>query len=151
MKILQFAIASIVDANTGHGLDSKPASEQIRDYRQTMQKGIEIRAKPLIAIFASIKKVLAASLTNYRVRVKQRADLEALLSLDEHMLRDIGINRGDLPLLKSGVMTLQQLATKRQVHRQAEFEVYYEGTRMDDKLLNLSAANQQRFSRDCCA
>lgn len=39
---------------------------------------------------------LAAAARRIRDRARQRRDYEALLSLDEHLLRDMGVRRGDV-------------------------------------------------------
>ena len=51
MKLFEFAIASIVDVNTGHGLVGKNLSV---DYASAIHRGREIRVKSVLALFASI-------------------------------------------------------------------------------------------------
>ncbi len=106
MSTFQFAIASIVDANTGNGLVHDSAS---RGYVAAERQGLKIRAKSIATLFAAIKSSLAAAIDSYRFAIKQRRDLRRLMSLSDHLLEDIGIHRGNLQAVALGISSLDKL------------------------------------------
>lgn len=110
MSILQLSIASIVDANTGNGLVHGSAS---RDYAADERHGLKIRAKSIANLFAAIKSSLAAAIERYRIATRQRRDLRSLMSLNDHLLEDIGIHRGDLHAAELGISSLDELSISK--------------------------------------
>jgi hypothetical protein len=63
MKHLPFAIASIVNANTGFGLSHGGGKI---DYRAAEQHARAIRAKSIIGLFAAIKQRIGIAVEAYR-------------------------------------------------------------------------------------
>lgn len=55
-------------------------------------------------------------------RARQRADLELLLSLDDHTLADIGVTRSEVQGVLFGVLTWRQMGSLRD-ERRASAEV----------------------------
>lgn len=147
MKSLQFAIASIVDANTSHQFGSSFSSDPIDNYQASMLEGRKIRAKSLIAIFDSLRQRLSAAVARYRQRAEYRQHVRQLLNLSDRMLSDIGLERGDLAALRAGLVTLEQLGRKRSSsHRLASQE---KQSRVDKETQARLAANQDRLLRLC--
>lgn len=110
MSILQFAVASLVDANTGNGLVHR---EGRINYAAAEQRGRVIRANSVKSLFAAIKTQAGTLLANHRQRARQRRELNALLQLNDYHLRDIGLTRGDLFAVEMGQVTLAQLDAHR--------------------------------------
>jgi uncharacterized protein YjiS (DUF1127 family) len=110
MKLLQIAVASIVDANTGYGLPHKGGRI---DYPAKIQRGRSIRARAVVALYGMLKEQLSKAISRYRAHVKQRRQLALLGQLNDHQLRDIGFSREDLLAAELGQVTLQQLDAKR--------------------------------------
>jgi uncharacterized protein YjiS (DUF1127 family) len=110
MKLLQLAVASIVDANTGYGLSHNGSRI---DYPAQMKHGRSIRARSIVALYGRLKEQLGKAISRYRAHVKQRRQLALLGQLNDHQLRDIGFSREDLLAAELGQVTLQQLDAKR--------------------------------------
>jgi len=100
MKLFEFAIASIVDANTGHGLEGKNLNV---NYSAAIHAGHEIRAKSVLALFASIKHRIGQVISNYHVRAKNRRAINEISKLSARLLGDIGVERYELAPLRAGL------------------------------------------------
>ena len=149
MSLLQFAIASIVDANTNHQFGASSSSDQIRHYQASMHEGRKIRAKSLIAILDSIKHRIATAVEGYHQRAEYHQQVNQLLDLNDSMLSDIGLERGDLASLRAGLITLEQLGQKRSTgHHLAAREIQ---STVDKQTRARLASNQDRFAQVNCA
>ena len=93
MKLFTLAIASIVDVNTGHGL---AGSKHFIDPATARRRGLEIRSNSVHGVFAAIKSAIAGRFDDYRARLQERRDLRSLMAMNDRLLKDIGITRGDL-------------------------------------------------------
>lgn len=147
MSILQFAVASLVDANTGNGLVHHDGRI---NYAAAVQRGRVIRASSIKSLFAAIKTKTATLLANYRERARQRKELNALLRLNDYHLRDIGLTRGDLFAVELGQVTLAQL----DAHRNKPFIAETRPAIVDQLDLqteNLTVANESFYDEAKCA
>ena len=117
MSILQFAVASLVDSNTGNGLVHDDGKI---DYAAAAQRGRVIRSRSVISLFAAIKTQAGTLLANYREAARQRRELNALSQLNDHHLRDIGLTRGDLFAVEMGQVTLAELFAHRNSQHSVE-------------------------------
>ena len=148
MKHFTFAIASIIDANTGfwpsHG------GGKI-DHRAAEQHARAVRAKSIIALFAAIKQHIGIAVEAYSVRVQARRDLQTLQNLNDHMLKDIGLTRGDLASVQYGVVTLQQLDAERMALRQVTDRHVTTSIRVEKVNQAQEAVNQEFYAEEKCA
>ena len=148
MKMFQFAIASIVDANTGNGLIHGSGN---LDYAAAERNGRKIRARSIAALFAAIETGLSEVVASYRKNAKQRHNLRALMKLNDHLLDDIGLSRGDLHAVRLGAVTMEALnASYRAARRssQAKQNEVSASTRLN---LELDASNERFFDSRKCA
>ena len=143
MKHFTFAIASIVNANTGFG--PSHGGGKI-DYRAAEQYGRAIRAKSIITLFAAIKQRIGVAIEAYKVRVQARRDLQTLLNLNDRMLEDIGLTRGDLASVQHGVVTLQQLDAERMALRQVTDQHVTTSIRIGKVNQAQEAVNQELYA-----
>jgi uncharacterized protein YjiS (DUF1127 family) len=148
MKSLQYAVASIVDANTGHGLTHNGGRI---DYAAATQHGRTIRAKSIIALYRLIKAQLGKVISNYRERAAQRRQLVTLAQLDDRILKDIGLSRGDVIAVELGQLTLQQLDTQRRNDYRNESLDLTTVDRIGEQTLKLDAVNQAVYAEAKCA
>ncbi len=149
MRSLQFAIASIVDANTSNRPATGSSSDQIRHYQANMLEARKIRAKTLIAIFDSLRQRLAAAVARYRQRAQNRQQVNQLLNLSDRILSDIGLQRGDLVALQAGLITLEQLGRNRSTgHRPASRHIQ---STVDKDTQARQASNQDCLAQVNCA
>jgi uncharacterized protein YjiS (DUF1127 family) len=148
MKSLQYAVASIVDANTGHGLTHNGGRI---DYAAATQHGRTIRAKSIIALYRLIKAQLGKVISNYRERAAQRRQLVTLAQLDDRILKDIGLSRGDVIAVELGQLTLQQLDAQRRNDYRNESLDLITVDRIGEQTLKLDAVNQAVYAEAKCA
>ncbi len=143
MKHFTFAIASIVDANTGFGLSHGGGKI---DYRAAEQHARAIRAKSIIALFAAIKQRISVAVEAYRVRVQAHRNLQTLLNLSDRMLKDIGLHRDDLASVQYGAVTLKQLDAERKASRQVVDQHVTTSTRVEKANQAQEAVNQELYA-----
>ena len=145
MKLLQFAVASLVDANTGHGLSHNGGRI---DYTAAIQSERTIRAKSIIGL---IKDKLGNAISNYRERALNRRQLVALTQLDDHLLKDIGLSRGDVFAVELGQVTLEQLDAQRRNDYQDELPGLTTVDQIGQQSLQLDAVNEAVYNEAKCA
>jgi uncharacterized protein YjiS (DUF1127 family) len=148
MKILQLAVASIVDANTGYGLAHSGGRI---DYSAQARHGHTIRAKSIVALYGLLKEQLSKSISSYHEHVKQRRQFAVLGQLNDHLLRDIGLSRGDLIAAELGQVNLQQLDANRHNGKQNELPDLPTADRVDPQTLQLRAINEAVYAEAKCA
>jgi uncharacterized protein YjiS (DUF1127 family) len=148
MKLLQLAVASIVDANTGYGLSHNGSRI---DYPAQMKHGRSIRARSIVALYGRLKEQLSKAISRYRAHVKQRRQLALLGQLNDHQLRDIGFSREDLLAAELGQVTLQQLDAKRTSGKRHNLTSLMTADRVDRHTLQLSAINEADYAKARCA
>ena len=143
MKHLPFAIASIVDANTGFGLSHGGGKV---DYRAAEQHARAIRAKSIITLFAAIKQRIGIVVEAYKEKVQARRDLLTMLNLSDRMLEDIGLTRGDLASVQYGVVTLKQLEAERKALRPVTDQQVTTSIRVEKVNQAQEAVNQELYA-----
>ena len=114
MKLLQFGVASIVDANTGNGLVHSGGRI---DYAAAEHRGRAIRAKTVTTLISLIKTHINNAISTYKARARQRRGLSELSRLDDRLLKDIGFTRGDLVTVELGHTTLAELSPLHRADR----------------------------------
>ncbi len=148
MKLFEFAIASIVDANTGHGLEGKNLSV---DYASEFHRGGEIRSKSVLALFASIKQRIGQVISNYRVRAYNRRAINVISNLSDRLLKDIGIERYEIAQIRAGLTTLEELDASRRPGQVDIVQALQSPVRIDKEVRKLGAVNQDIYAQARCA
>ena len=148
MSLLQFAVASIVDANTGSALVRNGGRI---DYAAAAQQGRSIRSKSIIALYSLIKDKLGSAISSYRERIQKRRQLVALAQLDDHLLKDIGLSRGDVIAVDIGQVTLEQLDAQRRNSYRNQLSNMAIAGRIDQQTLNFDAVNEAVYDEARCA
>jgi uncharacterized protein YjiS (DUF1127 family) len=144
MKLFEFAIASIVDANTGHGLEGKNLSV---DYASEIHRGGEIRSKSVLALFASIKHRIGQVISNYRVRAYNRRAINVISNLSDRLLKDIGIERYEIAQVRAGLTTLEELDASRRSSQIDTVQVLHSSGLVDKEIRKLDAINQDSYAQ----
>lgn len=148
MKSLQFAVASIVDANTGNGLVHTGGRI---DYTAAEHHGRAIRAKTVAALISLIKGQISNAISAYKVRALQRRGLSELFRLDDRLLKDIGLTRGDLIAVELGHATLADLAPQRLVGNVVETLNLTVPNQMNEQDQDINAVNETYYVEQKCA
>ncbi len=146
MKLFEFAIASIVDANTGYGLEGKNLSVDY-DLSAAIHAGREIRAKSILAWFASIKHRIGQVISNYRVRAYNRRAIDAFSNLSDRLLKDIGIECYELASVRAGLTTLEELDASRRPGQVDSVQALQSPVRVDKEVRKLEAINQDSYAQ----
>jgi len=144
MKVFEFAIASIVDANTGYGLEGKNLSV---DYSSAIHTAHEIRANTISALFASIKHRIGQVISNYRVRAYNRRAIDGFSKLSDRLLKDIGIERYELASVRAGLTTLEELDASRRPSQVDNVQALQSPVRIDNEVRKLVAVNQDSYAQ----
>jgi len=148
MKLFEFTIAPIVDANTGYGLEGKNLSV---DYSAASHTAHEIRAKTILAWFASIKHRIGQVISNYHVRANNRRAINEISNLSDRLLKDIGIERYELAQLRAGLTTLEELDASRRPGQVDNVQALQSSVRIDKEVRKLGAVNQDSYVLARCA
>ena len=148
MKLFQFAVASIVDANTGNGLVYTGGRI---DYTAAEHRGRAIRAKTVAALISLIKGQISNAISTYKVRARQHRGLSELSRLDDRLLKDVGLTRGDLIAVELGHTTLAELAPQRLVGNVVETLNLTVPNQMNEQDQDINAANETYYVEQKCA
>ncbi len=114
MNIMSIAVASIVDANTGNGINQKFVDQFASNYTEHDRHAHEIRANTFITLLAKIKKSVKTYIDRSIVAAQERENIRAISSMSEHMQKDVGLNQIDIDDLRSGLISLNSLSARRE-------------------------------------
>ena len=146
MKHFQFAIASIVDANTGHGLVQGGGA----DYRGQQLHSRAIRSRSVHALLTAIAERVRGTVTAYRDKLRQRRAIDDLAQLSDHYLDDIGLTQGDIAAVRLGQNSLEQLNADRRARLAAASLDHLETRRLDTRA-TADAVNEAVYLEAKCA
>jgi uncharacterized protein YjiS (DUF1127 family) len=110
MKPFHFAIASIVDANTGFG--HYQGSERI-DYASAEQEAHSLRSRSFTRFLGRIGEGIAAGIARLRQYREYSRGVNRLAALSDHHLEDIGVSRGDVIALQMNQIDASELEARR--------------------------------------
>jgi uncharacterized protein YjiS (DUF1127 family) len=148
MNAFHFGIASIIDSNTGSGLPRAPSATGIGIARR---KPARSRVKVFIDYLQRVRDGIGVARTVLRKRRELNKSLRQLNRLDDRMLDDIGLTRGDLIAAGNGQMDLEQLEHKRILNRGSS-RVVLRNIPSEGRLpANAGALNEAVFARAKCA
>jgi uncharacterized protein YjiS (DUF1127 family) len=146
MNSFNYAIASIVDANT-HYLHRSGAI----DYNTAMRHGREIRGKSVVASLKSLGRSLRSAYRNYLDHRAERREVSRLLQLNDTLLRDVGLSRDELYAVHYGITTLADLQARRAAHLEAEVRDQVKPSTKVRIEREHNAANEAVFESAKCA
>ena len=110
MKPLHYAIASIVDSNTGFGL---PQDSARIDYAAAEQNSRRLRSRKFYNYLQRIRSGISVVRHVLRKRRELKRGLRQLSSLDDRLLDDVGFARGDIIAAQSGHLDRDGLEQRR--------------------------------------
>jgi uncharacterized protein YjiS (DUF1127 family) len=110
MKALQFGIATIVDTNTGYGL---PHRADVIDYATADDRARELRASSFRNYLHRVRSGVSAALNVMRKRRELKRSLRQLSALNDYLLEDIGLTRGDIMAAENGYLDRAELESLR--------------------------------------
>ena len=117
MKLLNLAIASIVDANTGNGINQQFVNQFGSNKTDYAQHGREIRANSMLALIGKIKASVTQYIENSKATAQARRSSKEVLQMSEHMMKDVGLTYNDVNDLRLGLISLNTLNQRRDQNR----------------------------------
>jgi uncharacterized protein YjiS (DUF1127 family) len=114
MSLLNFAVASIVDANTGNGFNRQFVDQFGSKSTPYEQHGHEIRARSILTLLAKIKASALIYIESSRTAARERQIARQISELSHHLLKDIGLTQVDAYDLRSGLISLDSLNARRE-------------------------------------
>ncbi len=153
MKLLNLAIASIVDANTGNGINQQFVNQFGSGTTDYAQHGREIRANSVLALIAKIKASIKQYIEDSKASARARENTREILHLNDHMLKDIGLTYNDVVDLRMGLISTDELGQRRGQNRNDQDASL---DRLSQQLVsvsetNLESANQENYELKKCA
>jgi uncharacterized protein YjiS (DUF1127 family) len=155
MKLFNFAIASIVDANTGTGVSRRFVEQFGPKYSSYGQFSREIRAKSILGLVGKIKSALIQYIADSKAIARERRGVEEVSQMSASMLKDVGLTRNDADDLRLGLISLDTLNARRDQNRNQR-EARLSRRRQSSKQVNISGsdheiANQENYEMKKCA
>lgn len=148
MRLFTFAISSIVDSNTGYGLSG---TRRFLEIDAAAQRGRQIRSKSGHGLLAALKGVVSRWIDGYRTRAQERRELAQLLGMNDRLLRDIGLSRGDLIAVQLGTASLRELQDERRGHSDREQDIVSTAELGRAADISREAANEASYRDRKCA
>ncbi|MFT5659031.1 MAG: hypothetical protein ACI9KN_002312 [Gammaproteobacteria bacterium] len=145
MKMLNFAIASMVDATTGSHLNqtsSQPA----------FSKKPVLRRRFLASLLGDTASFFDKVVTAYKVRSQSRKDRNEILQLSPRVLKDIGLSYEDIQGLLSNQLSFEELNSRRS-EQQGLFNLRLTSPSLAETVVKspeLDAANQDHRELASC-
>lgn len=148
MKLLHYAIASIVDVNSGYGLLPVTGGAE-KDVRNEVSR--PTLASRLINYLQRVRSGISAARIVLRKRRAMKRSLRPLTQLNDHLLEDIGLTRGDLLAAQNGQIDLAQLESLRIENRGKQRINLRQPTATINNRETGNAFNEAVFARAKCA
>jgi uncharacterized protein YjiS (DUF1127 family) len=150
MKLLNLAIASIVDANTGNGLN-RDFIDPFGSYHSTHQRRAhEIRSRSFLDLVAKIKTSAQHYIEDSKTKARNRQAIKDLAQMDDRFLKDIGLSRADLYDIDYGSTDLETLNARRNssAHTHKLSQV---ASNVGTGVRSIESANQELYEAKKCA
>jgi len=150
MKYLNLAVASIVDANTGNGLNHHFIDQFGSNHSAHQRQAHEIRSRSFLGLIAKIKASVQQYIEDSKAGAKRRQALKDLSQMNDRLLKDIGLNRDDLYDLNHGSTNLEALNARR--NRSADtHRLRQVSTKVSTRIRSLESSNHAQYETKKCA
>jgi len=148
MKLFHYAVASIVDVNTGNGLPLVSGrAEKIADYQGSRPRLAGI----LVNYLQRVRTGISVANIVLRKRRALKRSLQPLSQLSDHLLEDIGLSRADVVAAENGQIDVAELESRRIQNRGNKRINLRQGTATADNPETRNAFNDAVFARAKCA
>ena len=155
MKLLNLGISSIVDANTGNGINHQYVNQFGFNKTDHAKLGAEIRANAVLDLIRKIKTSVIQYIDSSKALAQDRRDAKEILQMSEHMLKDVGLTLNDVYDLRFDLISLDTLNTRR-VHNRNQEVTRLNQSNQPPKQASIStnkleSANQETYELKKCA
>ncbi len=118
MKLLNLAIASIVDANIGNGVKVH-SSDRLGSHSTIYEQHAgKIRSHSFIALLAKTRASILNYFENFKAVAREQKNARHVSELSDHILKDIGLTRADAHDLRWRLTSLNTLNARREQYRE---------------------------------
>ncbi len=148
MSIFQFGIASIIDSNTGYGLPHGLKQSVVPVGSQGSGRSL---SKTIFDYLLRIRSGISAARIVLRKRRELKRSLRQLSLLNDHMLEDIGLTRGDIIAAQKGLLDRRQLESQRILNRGDGQALLRAAARSASDLDDRKAVNEAVYAKAKCA
>jgi uncharacterized protein YjiS (DUF1127 family) len=150
MKLLNLAVASIVDANTGNGLNRDFNNAFGSGHSAHEQHAHEIRSRSFLDVVVKIKTSVQKYIEDSKAEASRRQAIKELSQMEDHFLKDIGLSRDDLYAIDHGSTNLETLNARR--HRNAgAHKLTQPSAKVSTRVRSIESANQALYETKKCA
>ena len=150
MKLLNLAISSIVDANTGNGLNRHFVDQYGSGHSSLHTQAHKIRSRSVLDLIVKIKVGIQAYVEDSKTRAIDRQATKEVLALSDSMLEDIGLTRDNLIELRNGSISLEMLDVRRD-QKANERKLLLASNGVDSHIQEIESANQASYEIKKCA
>ena len=148
MKLIQLGIASIVDANTGSVF---PRTTGGIDYAAAENHAHRIRARSVSTFLQRIGEKINSKLQALYQNREQRRGIQRLAGLNDRLLDDIGVTRGDVIAAQREQIDLPQLEARRYEDSSSAIVAVRNVAGIHGKADNQAATNEAIYASAKCA
>lgn len=148
MKLFHYAIASIVDVNTGNGLPLTTGRAEKVAVGQVSRPALSAR---IANYLQRVRSGISAARIILRKRRAQKHSLRQLRELDGHLLEDIGLSRADILAAEMGMIDAAELESRRIENRGNKRINLRQGLGTAENAETRHALNEAVFARAKCA
>jgi uncharacterized protein YjiS (DUF1127 family) len=150
MKLLNLAVASIVDANTGNGINRQYVDQFGSSQSAYERHGREIRSRSFLALIAKIMASVQKYIEDSKAEARRRQAVKDLSQMNNRLLKDIGLSQNDLYDIKLGLTDLEALNARR--NRSADsHELNQVSGKVSTSVRSIESANQAQYETKKCA
>jgi len=150
MKYLNLAVASIVDANTGNGLNHRFIDQFGSNHSALERQAHKIRSRSFLGLIAKIKASAQQYIEDSKAGARRRQAIKDLSQMNDRLLKDIGLNRDDLYDIGHGATNLEALNARR--NRGSDMhELNQVSGKVSTRVRNIESANQAQYESKKCA
>ena len=146
MKHFNLAVASIVDAYTGNGLNRQFINQYSSNYSDHERHAHEIRSTSFLALVSRVKSSVQEYFEHSKAEAKRRQATKDLFQLNDRLLKDIGLTREDLYAIGQGSTSLGALNARRN-YKSGKVE----RGQVSSSVRSIESANQAQYETKKCA
>ncbi len=150
MKFLNLAVASIVDANTGNGLNHHFVNQFGSNHSTHERQAHEIRSRSFLDVIAKIKSSVQQYIEDSKVNSRRRQAIKDLSQMNDRLLKDIGLSRDDLRDIDNGSTNFEALNARRNRSTDS-FRRNQTSAKISSSVRSIESANQAQYETKKCA
>lgn len=148
---MSIAVASIVDANTGNGINQNFVDQFASNDADYERQAREVRSNTFIALLSKIKSSVGAYIDRSIAAARERDNIRAISSMSEHLQKDIGLTHIDIEDLRWGAISLDELSDRRKQNLDQRPGLTTGNDLANSSIQELAGIDQDSFKLGKCA